>query len=111
MDAQTENEKAVYVGRIENDFRPLVAVIGYAYTVYVFGGIGLLGLPVTLALCKSLNDAGVIHIFRDPPPEESAEEAPDKKRTRGLFKRRAPEAQEAAAQESSAPEKGADRPR
>lgn len=90
---------------------PIATLVSMVVGVYVFGGIGLLGLPVTLALCKSLNDAGVIHIFRDPPPEESAEEAPDKKRTRGLFKRRAPEAQEAAAQERSAPEKGADRPR
>ena len=39
MHTQTENEKAVYVGRIENDFRPLVAVVGYAHAVCVFGGI------------------------------------------------------------------------
>lgn len=42
---------------------PIITLTGMVLGVYVFGGIGLLGLPVTLALIKSLNDEGVIHLY------------------------------------------------
>ena len=39
---------------------------------FIYGGIGILLLPVTIALCQSLNNAGVVKIYKtsDPEPEE-----------------------------------------
>lgn len=39
---------------------------------FIYGGIGILLLPVTLALCQSLNSAGVVKIYKsaEPEPEE-----------------------------------------
>ena len=48
---------------------PIVTLLAMVVGVYVFGGIGLLGLPLFLALCQSLNEAGVIHWFKKVPPE------------------------------------------
>ena len=42
---------------------PIVTLTSMVVGTYVFGAIGLLGLPVTLALIKSLNDEGVIHLY------------------------------------------------
>jgi len=49
---------------------PIVTLSSMVIGVYLFGGIGLLGLPVTLALITSLNDAGVIHWFSYPEGDE-----------------------------------------
>lgn len=40
---------------------------------FIYGGIGILLLPLTVALCQSLNTAEVIHIYKttEPEPEES----------------------------------------
>lgn len=45
---------------------PIITLLSMIVGTYVFGGIGLLGLPITIALIKSLQDAGVIHIYNDP---------------------------------------------
>ncbi len=39
---------------------------------FVYGGIGILLVPVTLALCQSLNTAGVVNLYKttDPEPED-----------------------------------------
>ena len=39
---------------------------------FIYGGIGILLLPITIALCQSLNSAGVIHIYKtvNKEPEE-----------------------------------------
>ena len=39
---------------------------------FIYGGIGILLLPVTIALCQSLNSAGVIKLYKtaEPEPEE-----------------------------------------
>jgi sporulation integral membrane protein YtvI len=39
---------------------------------FIYGGIGILLLPVTLALCQSLNSAGVVRLYKtfEPEPEE-----------------------------------------
>ncbi len=47
----------------------------------LFGGVGLLGLPITCAIVSSLDQTGVIHIIKrekdvsaeDRVPEETAE--------------------------------------
>lgn len=40
---------------------------------FIYGGIGILLVPITLALCQSLNSAGVVKIYKnvEPEPEES----------------------------------------
>ena len=40
---------------------------------FIYGGIGILLLPVAIALCQSLNNAGVVKIYKtaEPEPEES----------------------------------------
>lgn len=54
---------------------PIVTLASMVVGTYVFGPIGLLGLPVTLALLQSLNEDGIIHLFKRKPPVE--EPAPD----------------------------------
>ena len=58
---------------------PLVTLIAMLVGTKLFGGIGLLGLPIACAIIKSLDDTGVIHVLRKeeddrppapvPPPE------------------------------------------
>ncbi len=81
--------------------RPIVTLMAMVVGTYLFGGIGLLGLPITLALLQSLNRQGVIHLYqtgesdsgapadgnpRPPAPEEpsspAGKEAPVKKAQR-----------------------------
>lgn len=40
---------------------------------FIYGGIGILLLPIILALCQSLNSAGVVKIYKnvEPEPEEN----------------------------------------
>ncbi len=40
---------------------------------FIYGGIGILLLPIALALCQSLNTAGVVKLYTvpDPEPEET----------------------------------------
>lgn len=54
---------------------PLLTLSSMVVGTYVFGPVGLLGLPVTLALLVSLNEAGVIHIYNRLPaqPEPAAD--------------------------------------
>ncbi len=46
---------------------PLVALAAMVSGTYIFGPLGLLGFPVSLALIQSLNDAGVIHVYKSVP--------------------------------------------
>ncbi len=48
---------------------PLVTLIAMLVGTKLFGGIGLLGLPIACAIIKNLDDNGVIHLIRK---EESA---------------------------------------
>ena len=43
---------------------PIVTLLAMVVGTYVFGPIGLLGLPVALAIAVSMNDAGVIQLYR-----------------------------------------------
>ncbi len=50
---------------------PIVTLLSMVLGTFIFGGIGLLGLPITLALVHSLNKDGVIHLYKnDPEPEK-----------------------------------------
>ena len=62
---------------------PLVTLLSMVLGTYLFGGIGLLGLPITVALLHALNKQGAIHLYKlsdDPEPEAeftAAAEAPE----------------------------------
>ena len=55
---------------------PLVTLMAMLVGTKLFGGIGLLGLPLACAIMKSLDDTGVIHILRkeDAAPVPAGEE-------------------------------------
>lgn len=58
---------------------PIVTLLAMVAGTYVFGPIGLLGLPVALAIAVSMNEAGVIHLYRRSgvmPPEATPGESP-----------------------------------
>lgn len=63
---------------------PLVTLIAMLVGTKLFGGIGLLGLPIACAIMKSLDDTGVIHILRREGDEQvlpvsaAPEDAPEK---------------------------------
>lgn len=56
---------------------PIVTLTAMIVGSSLFGAVGLLGLPIACAIIKSLDDAGVIHVFRreqdDPAPAETEE--------------------------------------
>lgn len=56
---------------------PIVTLMSMVVGTYLFGGIGLLGLPVSLAIIKSLNDQGFINLYRDVSDKEEEETKPD----------------------------------
>ncbi len=51
---------------------PFVTLFAMLAGNFIYGGIGILLLPITLALCQSLNSAGVVKIYEnvEPDPEE-----------------------------------------
>ena len=62
---------------------PVVTLLAMVVGTVVFGPIGLLGLPIALALTQSLNESGIIHLYKrkpkpaeeppaDPPPDADA---------------------------------------
>lgn len=55
---------------------PLVTLLSMVLGSYLFGGIGLLGLPITVALLHALNKDGAIHLYKltDDVPEDTAAE-------------------------------------
>ncbi len=55
---------------------PIVTLLSMVVGTYVFGPIGLLGLPITVALIQSLNEQGVIHLFKRKPRHPSEETPP-----------------------------------
>jgi hypothetical protein len=36
---------------------------------FIYGGIGILLLPIALALCQSLNSSGVVKLYKNVEPE------------------------------------------
>jgi sporulation integral membrane protein YtvI len=52
---------------------PLVTLAAMFLGSKLFGGVGLLGLPITCAIVQSLDEAGIIHLFRH---EQSAAVVP-----------------------------------
>lgn len=55
---------------------PLVTLLSMVIGVYLFGGIGLLGLPITVALIHALNKQGAIHLYRMADDEPLQGDAP-----------------------------------
>ena len=55
---------------------PIVTLLSMVLGSYLFGGIGLLGLPITIALIHALNKEGAIHLYKmsDDEPNTEADE-------------------------------------
>ena len=53
---------------------PLLTLFSMLLGNFIFGGIGILLLPVSLALIQNLNEAGVIHLYKNPEPKDPAED-------------------------------------
>lgn len=51
---------------------------------FIYGGIGILLLPVAIALCQSLNSAGVVKIYKTIDPEPEEEDALSQAITKGV---------------------------
>ena len=49
---------------------PLLTLFSMLLGNFIFGGIGILLLPVSLALIQNLNEAGVIHLYKNPEPKD-----------------------------------------
>ena len=54
---------------------PLVTLLAMVLGTYLFGGIGLLGLPITIALIHALNKQGAIHLYHMTDEEAACEDA------------------------------------
>ena len=54
---------------------PIVTLVSMIVGAGLFGGFGLVGLPVTIALIKNLDDEGIIHVLKRPPLSPSADAA------------------------------------
>ena len=57
---------------------PLVTLLSMVLGTCLFGGIGLLGLPITIALLHALNKEGAIHLYKmtdDAPEPEASKDA------------------------------------
>lgn len=52
--------------------RPIVTLVCMYAGTRLFGGIGLLALPVMVAILTDMNERGLIHLFRHPEKEEDA---------------------------------------
>ncbi|MEA4870244.1 Sodium-lithium/proton antiporter [bioreactor metagenome] len=85
---------------------PLVTLLSMVLGSYLFGGIGLLGLPITVALLHALNKEGAIHLYKltDDAPEDAAAADSEKPFSEPLDP---PEAQESSAASSPAEAKKA----
>lgn len=52
---------------------PLLTLFAMITGNFLFGGIGILLLPVTFALCQELNSAGIIHLYKPLHDEKTPE--------------------------------------
>ena len=66
------------VGR-QVGLHPLITLIAMFVGSKLFGGIGLLGLPITCAIVSSMDQAGVIHIIkRENAPQPATPDKPSR---------------------------------
>lgn len=55
---------------------PIVTLLAMVVGTYVFGPIGLLGLPIALAIIVSLNSQGIIHLYERTGAAEASPAEP-----------------------------------
>ncbi len=67
---------------------PLVTLATMVAGTIIFGPLGLLGLPVTLAIITRLNNKGIIHAFNKVEPEKQEEAPHDSARTKARGKKK-----------------------
>ncbi len=60
---------------------PLLTLFAMLFGNFVYGGIGIFLVPITIALCQNLQENGIIHIYKTAPAGEREEERP------GIFER------------------------
>ena len=71
------------VGR-QVGLHPLITLIAMFVGSKLFGGVGLLGLPITCAIVSSMDQAGVIHIIkRENAPQPATPDEPSRPADRG----------------------------
>ena len=59
---------------------PIVTLLAMVVGMYLFGLLGLFGLPICLAIIKQLNDQGVIHLYKSAPPSHLKTDSGKKKK-------------------------------
>ena len=87
---------------------PVVTLMAMVIGTYVFGPIGLLGLPIAIALFKSLNDEGIIHVFNTPEPDPTEKKVSLKERLHGVRSKKKTSAQEGSSEKPDVPEQHTD---
>ena len=50
---------------------PLLTLFGMLFGNFVYGGLGIFLVPITIALCQSLQRQGIIHIYKSVPKAEA----------------------------------------
>lgn len=58
---------------------PLVTLMSMVIGSSLMGGVGLFGLPITLAVINKMNKEGVIHLYKTKPEPPKTTPAPEKK--------------------------------
>ncbi len=63
---------------------PLLTLFGMLFGNFVYGGIGIFLVPISMALCQSLQRQGVIHIYKTAPEPDTPK--PESKLNRAVYK-------------------------
>ena len=64
-------EPKIVGGRV--GLHPLVTLMAMVVGTFVFGGIGILLVPVGMAVIQNLNSSGVVHIYNPVPQSENGQ--------------------------------------
>lgn len=55
---------------------PLLTLFAMLFGNFVYGGLGILLVPIALALCQNLQEHGVIHLYKSIPANEAEDDDP-----------------------------------
>lgn len=56
---------------------PLLTLFAMLFGNFVYGGLGIFLVPITIALCQNLQEQGIIHLYKTAPADERAAETAD----------------------------------
>lgn len=54
---------------------PLLTIFAMLFGNFVYGGLGIFLVPITIALCQNLQEHGIIHLYKTAPAEERTADA------------------------------------